>query len=187
MEESPTPTRKPVFPVKKGSIGKRIRTADRRRKLANAGRWILALGVLFAVLGTAFGIKAMSDAKDAHMVLAQYNDSDIWSQPVNGETLTVGEMKKKIDMEPRVIFITNYILAAIMIGLFFWCKKSPLPAATTALCVYLAVIVLNAIIDPITIIQGYLIKILFIIAMIGAIKAALADKTIRKKLEESPS
>ena len=75
------------------------------------------------------------------------------------------------------------ILSGIMIGLFFWGRKAPLPAIITALCVYLVVIVVNAVIDPSTIVQGIVLKVFFFLAMIAGIKAALVEQAMQRSLQ----
>jgi len=70
-----------------------------------------------------------------------------------------------------------------MVALYKWAHKSPLPAATTALCVFLAVIALNAVVEPASIMQGLIIKIIFISVMIACIKAALSERAYRERQE----
>ena len=119
-----------------------------------------------------------SEAEKAKENLAKFEDSFIIEKPLNGKIYTIGELKTKIDQEVLLVFLTNYFLAIVMFGLYLWARKSPFPAMVTALCVYLAVIVLNAIISPITIIQGIIIKIIFITALIAGIKSSLATRKI---------
>lgn len=71
----------------------------------------------------------------------------------------------------------NLILSGIMAGLAFWSRKSPLPAVMVATAVYLAVIVLNAAVDPSSLAQGWIVKLVFIILLSRGIKAALALRT----------
>lgn len=153
--------------------------------MARASVWILVMAVLFAGCGTIQGFATKSEADQALANLAGFEDDEIYPQPIEGEMLTVGELENMIHTEVRLVFITNYVLAAIMLGLFFWCKKSPLAASTTALCVYLAVIVLNAIIDPTTLVQGIIIKLFFFAAMIAAIKAALYEQKMAPPPDEA--
>jgi hypothetical protein len=144
------------------------------REVQRASRWLIILAVLFAIFGTFFGMKAKSEADTALDQISFLDDSH--TLPVDGETYTVAELRQKVKQEVWLIFGANYFLAVIMVGLFFWAKRNPLSAMVTGLAIYLAVIVLNAIIDPKTIVQGILIKFIFIGAMVGGIKAALAER-----------
>lgn len=150
----------------------------RPEAIRKAVRWMIILGVLFIVFGTFFGVKNASDARAAKDALASFDDGMVWPVEVNGKSMTVGELRRRIDFELYSMFVLNYLLALAMFGLSFWARKSPFPAMITALCLYLAVNVLNAIVEPASLAQGWLIKILFVAAMIGGLKAALAARAM---------
>lgn len=144
------------------------------RKVRKASRWLLAISIIFALFGTGYGFYARSQANEAHEVLAGRADSE--TMVVEGKTYTVAELRKQIDREVWLTFGANYFLALVMLGLYFWSRRAPFPAMVTGLCVYLAVIVLNAVVDPKTLYQGFIIKILFISALVAGIKAALEER-----------
>ncbi len=146
------------------------------RKIRKASKWILVISIMFVVFGTIMGFKQRSVADEAKSNLAQYESSETWSQRINGKVFTVGELRSKIDQETTMIFAVNYFLALIMFVLYLWARRSPFPAMVTALCVYLAVMVLNGILDPGSVFQGIIIKVVFVGAMIAGIKASLAAR-----------
>lgn len=74
---------------------------------------------------------------------------------------------------------TNAALLVIHIGLFFWAKKAPFAAAVVALCLFITVHLINAIIDPTSIYQGIIIKILFLVVLIKAVSAGQQANRIR--------
>ena len=158
----------------------RVLSKEEKQKIRKASKWILAISILFVVFGTFFGFMQKSNAKDAKKNLAQFDDSYVWEAPIYGKEYTVGELRAQIDNEVVLVFVTNYFLAIVMFGLYLWARTSPFPAMITALCVYLVVIVLNAVIDPKTIIQGIIIKIIFISALIAGIKASLVARGLSK-------
>ncbi len=143
--------------------------------IKKASKTILVLSILFVGFGTVFGLIQHSAARDAHANLNQFQETDEL-QPINGEIYTVAELRSQIDKEVLFVFGINYFLAAVMLGLYFWSRESPFPALVAALSVYLAVQVLNAIIDPATIIQGLLIKILIISFLLNGIKTSLNSR-----------
>ena len=98
----------------------------------------------------------------------------LYTTPINGRQYTVGELRKQLEWEPWGILAVNFILAAIMIGLSFWARRSPLPAVLIATATYAVVIVANAIVDPATIGQGMIMKIIVIGLLVKGIRAALA-------------
>jgi RNA polymerase subunit RPABC4/transcription elongation factor Spt4 len=160
--------------------------ARRSDAVRKAVRWMIILGVLFIVFGTSFGVKNASEAARAKDALASFDDGMVWPVEVNGKSMTVGELRRRIDFELYSLFVVNYLLALAMFGLSFWARKSPFPAMMTALCLYLAVNVLNAIVEPASLAQGWLVKILFVAAMIGGLKAALAARA-QQRLDGPPA
>ena len=75
------------------------------------------------------------------------------------------------------MLIVNLIIAAIMLALALWGRRSPLPAVLIATATYAVVIAYAAIGDPATLGQGLLMKIIIIAFLIRGIKAALALRT----------
>jgi predicted nucleic acid-binding Zn ribbon protein len=151
---------------------------EEKQKIRRASGWILAISILFVIGGTCLGFIEKSIAEKAQNNLAPYEEFHVWDTPINGESYTVGELRTQIDQEVILVFITNYFLAAVMFGLYLWARRSPFPAMVTALCVYLAVIVLNGIVDPKTLFKGIIIKAIFLSAIIAGIKASLVSRGI---------
>lgn len=155
-------------------FGSSIVEADRRGRVRKASKWLVALSVIFAIYGTGYGLYARSQASDAKARLAELDDDQ--SFEVEGKSYTVGELEKQIDREVYLLFGLNYFLALVMFALYLWSRTSPFPAMVTGLCVYLAVIVLNAAFEPKTLAQGLILKFFFISAMLAGIKAALQER-----------
>jgi hypothetical protein len=72
------------------------------------------------------------------------------------------------------VLAVNGVLAAIMVGLALWSRRSPLPAVIVATATYVVVIVTNGIADPATLGQGWIVKLIIILFLFRGIKAALA-------------
>jgi predicted nucleic acid-binding Zn ribbon protein len=155
-----------------------ILSEKEKQKIQKASKWILAISILFIVFGTILGFMQKSVAEKAQENLAQFEESHVLETPINGKQYTVGELRSKVNQEVILVFFTNYFLAAVMFALYLWARRSPFPAMVTALCVYLAVIVLNGIIDPKTLIQGVVIKVIFISAIVAGIKASLVARSV---------
>lgn len=152
----------------------RLASELRAKDLRNAGRWILGLAILFVVAGTWLGFKTRSDGQQGLANLSGRDAAEVVE--VLGKSMTIAELRETIEVEMVTSFLINYLLAAVFIGLYFWARKAPLPATITALCIYLAVQVLNAIVDPTTLIQGILIKVLCVLGLLAGIRAALASR-----------
>jgi predicted nucleic acid-binding Zn ribbon protein len=157
------------------SCGAKLRIEDERppKEVRKAAVWVLVLAAIFVVSGTFLGFKTYKQAEEAKANLAGLDDSMVIPQPIEGKKYTVGELRAQIDKEVRLVFGMNYFLAIVMVGLYFWARRAPFPALVTALCIYLAVLVLGAIVDPANIIKGVLIKVLVIAALVAGIRTAL--------------
>ena len=171
-------------PVRRSSSFGSFLGREESRRLKRASNWLLILALMFVVFGTIFGLHNRSQAEQARVQLAQFSDDQ--QLTVENHTYTVAELRKKIDREVYLLFGLNYFLAVVMLGLHVWSRRSPFPAMLTGLCVYLAVIALDAIVDPKTLFQGVLIKVIFIGAMIAGIKAALQERD-RRRAEGPPA
>lgn len=79
------------------------------------------------------------------------------------------------------VVITDLIMAAIFLVLGAYSKKKPLACIISGLSLYVIVQVLNAIIEPISIAKGIIIKIVIIGYMIKGIKSAMEIEKIRKE------
>lgn len=71
------------------------------------------------------------------------------------------------------VVLVQLVLAAIMGGLFVWSKRSPLPAIATALVVYVAVQFVYFLLSPASLSQGWILKGLAIVVLVGGLRAAL--------------
>lgn len=78
--------------------------------------------------------------------------------------------------ESGLLLVVNIILAAIYAGLGFWAKKKAFAAILTGTLIYLSVMILNAFVNPLTIIQGIIFKVVFLVAFIKAAYGAYKYK-----------
>ncbi|MCA9621033.1 MAG: hypothetical protein KC731_18550 [Myxococcales bacterium] len=76
------------------------------------------------------------------------------------------------------VLVVNFVLAAIQAGLWLWSKRSLLPAAITALVLYVSIQLLNAVLEPESIARGMLVKILFLLALGRAIQAGIEARRL---------
>jgi len=74
------------------------------------------------------------------------------------------------------VLIVNTILSAIYLVLAFWSQKKPFAAILSALFLYVTVIVLNAIEEPLTLVQGILFKIIIFSFLIKGLYSAPRSK-----------
>jgi hypothetical protein len=151
--------------------------AEHRKRVRSARTVIVALSVLFVLGGVVMYFITRSQADDALGKLSGASDSALLREPIAGAS-TVGELKAAIERELWQALGLNLFLAAVMLGLWFWSKKSLLAAVITALGIYVAVMVASALFDPKTLAQGIIMKIIVISALAKGVQSALAARKL---------
>jgi hypothetical protein len=142
-------------------------------KLRSARATILAVSAMFLVFGAFMYFAQQETAEKALQNLSSYKDSDPFPKPIGGVTYTVAELREKIQLEPLQSAGLNGFLCLVMLGLYFYSKRSPLVALVIALAVYGSVLVLNAILDPATIGQGLYMKLIVLAVLVKGVQSAL--------------
>ena len=80
--------------------------------------------------------------------------------------------------------IVNLVLSLMYLILASWADKNAFGAILTAFIVYITVHIINGIIDPLTIFQGLLMKVIFIGAFVKGIQSALEANRLMNELEK---
>jgi putative Ca2+/H+ antiporter (TMEM165/GDT1 family) len=158
-----------------GKCGHAMPTAENYRAqkyVKQATGAIKVLAVLFLIFGVLMFFVIQTQADAALAKLQNMDPSETWQ--AEGRTWNVGELRKQLEWEPWGVLIVNLILAAIMTLLALWGRRSPLPAVLIATATYVVVIVVNGIMEPSTLTQGLIVKIIIIAFLFRGIKAALA-------------
>lgn len=166
----------------KSALRERLEASDsefaaHRKQLRNAGATIGILSMVFVVSGIVFFFVAQSQVDEALGKLGFAPDSAQLAEPVAGAT-TFGEARRALERQPWQVLGLNLFLAVVMLGLWIWSKKSILPAIMTALGIYVAVIVANALYDPTSLAQGLLIKIAVVLALAKGVHSTLAARKL---------
>jgi ribosomal protein L37E len=82
-----------------------------------------------------------------------------------------------------LVLIASIVSAAIYLGLGLWSLKQPFPAILSGFFIYIVFNVLNAIVDPTTIYQGLLWKIIIISSFVYGYKGVMDAKKIEAELQ----
>ena len=160
-----------------GKCGQAMPTAEdyKRRKLVkSATSAIKFLAVIFFLFGIVMFFATQAQVNTALEKIQSMDAAATFPTAIEGKTYTVGELRKRLEWEPWGVLAVNGILTAIMVGLALWSRRSPLPAVVIATATYIVVIVANAIADPATLGQGWIVKAIIILFLFRGIKAALA-------------
>jgi hypothetical protein len=84
-----------------------------------------------------------------------------------------------LDEERKLVLGVSLALCLIHVGLWWWARTAPFPAAVVALVLFVTLQLINAALDPSTIIKGIVIKILFLVALIRAVQAGAEANRLR--------
>ena len=102
-----------------------------------------------------------------------------------GAGFTIAGFAANVEEEQKhqLVFVggTMLIIGFVFLALWFWARSSPFPAALTALILYITIHAADAVMDPKSLANGLLIKILIILGLSKAVQSAYA---LRKQTEE---
>jgi hypothetical protein len=100
---------------------------------------------------------------------------------IGGLYVLVGFLEGFVIAGHDIIFgIVDWVVAGIFVGLGVWSYKEPSKALITGLIVYLAIMVLLAIVEPLSIFKGIIWKVLIIYYLVHGIKTAHEDEKKNK-------
>lgn len=148
----------------------------------SARKWLLAISIITLISGFIFYAMQKSDVEKeirAAEAATEYMD------PAERDRLMVQEVgmtfQEALDHDRGMVtmlLVVNIALAVIYFGLWIWAKRNPYLAALIALLLFLTVIVVSAVIEPKSLAQGVLLKILFIMALARAVKAGADERRL---------
>jgi hypothetical protein len=81
----------------------------------------------------------------------------------------------------NMLYYANYLIVAIYGALILWVKRNPFAACLTALIIYLSLFVLNVAINPATIYQGIILRVVIILLLAKGVKSGLAYRRLQAK------
>lgn len=73
----------------------------------------------------------------------------------------------------------NGALFVVHLALWWWARGAPLAAAVVALCLFASLQVVNAAVDPSTLWKGLILKALFLVALVQAVRAGMQVHRLR--------
>ena len=83
-----------------------------------------------------------------------------------------------------VSMVTNIFLCIVFLILAAWCTHNPFGATLTALIIYGTLLVVNAFVDPTTILSGIILKVIIITALVKGIRSAQEAQKYFSELEK---
>lgn len=159
-----------------GKCGHALGTPARfmhRHSVQGATTAIRVLAALFAIFGVVMFFVMRGPTEAALENLAQFEEHEIL-EPIDGVTYTAGELRQRVVWERRGVLVVNLILATLMLVLAWWSKRRPLPAILIATAIFVVVQIAGAIVDPRTLVQGLIVKVIVIVVLVRGIKGAIS-------------
>ena len=149
-------------------------TYAHRRNVRQATRYMLWLSALFALSGIVFFLMIHAQETRALARLSGLDAHATYPKPIEGVIYTVAALRQRILWEEWSPLVVNAVLALTMVGLGLWGRRAPLPSILIGAATYGAVVVLNAVVNPLTLAQGLVVKLIVVAMFYRGIKAALA-------------
>jgi hypothetical protein len=150
--------------------------------LGRARKWLLGVSIMTLISGFVFfGIQKQDIEKQIREAEVAVAGMD----PVERDRLMVQEVgmtfQEAIDHDRgmvNMLLAVNIGLSVIYLGLWFWAKKNAYAAAVVALLLFLTVIIVGAVLEPKSLAQGMIMKVLFVVALSRAIKAGSDERKL---------
>lgn len=161
------------------ACGKAMPSASSRQhglEVGSATSTIKWLAVLYLVFGAIMYYVVQAQVAGSLQQLSGMAPEEVLA-PIDGVTYNAGQLRSLLEQEPRNVLIVNWILAAVMGGLAFWSRRAPLAAVIIALATFIVVNVGNALVNPATLAQGWILKLIVVVMLSRGISAALALRT----------
>lgn len=90
--------------------------------------------------------------------------------------IVVGAMNARpggVGGDNTLVYVTVFGIGVVFLGLAFWARFNPLPAAIIGLALFVTVHLLDAVADPASLAKGFVLKIIIIVVLSKAISAGL--------------
>jgi RNA polymerase subunit RPABC4/transcription elongation factor Spt4 len=151
-------------------------------KIGKARKWLFAIALLTMLTGVIFYFIQKADVEkqiDEARIQVAGIPPDVLDERFKAATGMTWQ--EAIDHDRGLVYMllaVNLALGALYLVLWWWAKTKPLPAAVIALLLFITTHVINAVMQPASIYQGILVKILFTLALVRAITAAKEERNL---------
>lgn len=160
---------------------RRREDAARADATKRAAKWVLVVAIMQIAIGTFLGLREQPKydqaLKDIEWMSEKY-------KPLEGEDITVGELRVMLERERVQVLAIPIGIGVMFIGMFFWARRSPLPALITALALFLVVHAVTGVLDPSEIPRGIIVKVFFIVVLVKGIRSALEARVLSMASEQ---
>jgi uncharacterized membrane protein YvbJ len=146
-----------------------------KKHIKSARTAIMAVAVL-TILACAFlwfAVKSQEDKMEAEIKQVMSNPAMVLNHDI------VDNARQNIN-QAKLMVGASTVMGGIFFFLFFWAKQNPFAASLTALILYVTSMVIAVAMNPETLVQGILIKIIIIAVLVNGVKSGLAYKKLQE-------
>jgi hypothetical protein len=170
----------------------RVRALHRKRErqetdqqINRGRRWMLIVAVLTLFGGVFTYFSGTSDvekqikAADAAFEGMTSAERDAQVKATVGMT-----WQEAIDHDRGMVTFQTVVLGALgvaFIGLWWWAQTNPFAAALIALLLYITSLLVGALVDPTSLLKGFIVKGIVAVALFSAVSAGYRQRGIRRR------
>ncbi len=177
VQDPPPPV--PVGPYITEPPVNKVLSTDR---IGKARKWLFAVAILTLLTGLFYYFTQKEAVEKqitaAEQQTAQMDPGERDQQMQQNIGMTFAEAVAHDRGRVNLMLAINIAMAAIYLGLWWWAKRNPLPAALIALLLFITVTVINAVMEPTSMYQGVIVKVFFVVALARAIGAAKEERKL---------
>jgi hypothetical protein len=174
LKDEFVPAEKPL-----GSLGQSVRLKE--LKTARVIYIVIGLLTIGANIFTYSEMPAMVDAQITKELVP------LQGQGMTIDPVAVAELRASAIRASQLAAIGFIAIGAIYLVFAAIVEKYPVPITISGLVIYIASTAIMAIFEPMSLVQGIIIKVLFVVGLLKAVQAALSYERSRKELETAPA
>jgi predicted RND superfamily exporter protein len=147
----------------------------RKSNLSSARGILIAIGILNGLGAVFFYFNA--DREAAQVIEQEKKQAGPF---VQFDPVKVKEAQDELARVARLIYLGVIATGVVFVGLGVAVKKAPVPCTVAGLVMFLGLNALAALADPVNLVRGFILKIIFFVGLIKAVQAAVAYERDRK-------
>lgn len=162
----------------------RHESAERQERIGRARKWLLAVSILTFITGIVFYFIQKEAVEKQHRdAERQMEGMDPAERDARLKTVIGMTWEEAVAHDRGAVRLLLYInlgLGGVYLLLWRWALSNAFAAALVALLLFVTVHVVNAIVEPKSLAQGWLVKIFFTAALLKALNAAYQERQISR-------
>jgi hypothetical protein len=152
----------------------------RKSSLGQARAILIVVGVLNLIGGIFFYVNAENEARQ--VIEAEKRKA---GPMVTFDPARVKEVEQEITRIARLIYLGVIGVSVVFIILGILVHKAPVACTVTGLVLFLALNAVAIVADPMNILRGLILKIIFLVCLVKAVQAAVAYQKEMKQARRS--